>query len=313
MNMITRFWRWVRKPNKTFLEQIIEAIVVLGPIALALRTFGYGLYRVPTGSMETTMLCGEGFIADKFTIWFKPAQRGDIITFNDPLFHYGESFLTRGWQNYIGQPPKAVVGFVDWFQRYFDIVWGPSNWTKRVIGVPGDHVQGVIEDGRPVVYVNGEKLDEPYLNQYPLITTFKLGPLGLNDIRLGCSDCSCSKSYDPQVDYAQQPFYRIDPLAVLYRDGKPFLRGPHTPREDGRDVFDIHLGSDEYWAMGDNRLGSFDSRDWGPLKAHLIHGKIKFRLWSIDSDEPWLIMDFIKHPLDIWSRMRWGRWISWVR
>ena len=39
-----------------------------------------------------------------------------------------------------------------------------------VIGVPGDHIKGVIEDGKPVVYVNGKKLDEQaYINKYPLI------------------------------------------------------------------------------------------------------------------------------------------------
>ena len=56
------------------------------------------------------------------------------------------------------------------------------------------------------------------------------------------------------------------------------MRFPHTPAFDqhGRNVdeFDIHLGPDQYWAMGDNRLGSFDSRFWGPLARKLIHGKI---------------------------------------
>ena len=37
---------------------------------------------------------------------------------------------------------------LNWWQMY---VWGPENWTKRIIGVPGDHVKGVIEEGKPVV------------------------------------------------------------------------------------------------------------------------------------------------------------------
>ena len=49
------------------------------------------------------------------------------------------------------------------FEEY---VWGPSNWTKRVIGVPGDIVEGKVEDGHPVVYLNSKKLDESYLNTY---------------------------------------------------------------------------------------------------------------------------------------------------
>ena len=75
------------------------------------------------------MLVGERFFADKATYLFRKPQRGEIISFNDPLFHYSSSFGMSLFQNY---------------------VWGPSNWTKRVIGVPGDIVKGVIEDGKPV-------------------------------------------------------------------------------------------------------------------------------------------------------------------
>ena len=61
--------------------------------------------------------------------------------------------------------------------------------------------------------------------------------------------------------------------------------------------------------MGDNRLGSYDSRGWGPLDTNkvLIHGKIKFRIWSLDTNYGWPIFDLLKHPIDFWSRVRWRR------
>ena len=83
--------KWIRKPNKTFSEQVIEVVFVVIPIAFIIRTFGYGLYQVPTGSMETTLLVGERFVADKFTIWFSSPKRGDIISFNQPDFKYSDN------------------------------------------------------------------------------------------------------------------------------------------------------------------------------------------------------------------------------
>src|SRR5438132_5422313 len=91
-------------------------VVAIVCIALVIRTFGYGLYRVPTGSMETTMLVGELFFADKVSFLFSCPKHGDVIAFNDPTFVYSNS------------PIMARV------ERF---VWGPSNWTKRVIGIPG--------------------------------------------------------------------------------------------------------------------------------------------------------------------------------
>ncbi|OIO30817.1 signal peptidase I [Candidatus Nomurabacteria bacterium CG1_02_43_90] len=39
------------------------------------------------------------------------------------------------------------------------------------------------------------------------------------------------------------------------------------------------LGADEYFMLGDNRAGSFDSRAWGPVPRNLIVGKPFLRLF----------------------------------
>src|SRR5579863_5027998 len=136
------------KTKKQSLISNITEFVFLLLLVFLVRTFGFGLYQVPTGSMETTMLVGERFFADKLSYNFRKPRHGEIIAFNGPEFKYSTNPLMR------------------LFQRY---VWGPDNWTKRVIGIPGDTIRGAIEDGKPVVYRNDVKLDEPYINQYPLI------------------------------------------------------------------------------------------------------------------------------------------------
>lgn len=303
-NFIRSIIAWFKKPNKSTIEQWIETIVIVVPIAFLIRTFGYGLYQVPSESMEKTMLVGERFIADKLTVWFQPIRHGDIISFDDPTYAYSKNSVINLWQRY---------------------VWGPSNWTKRVIGIPGDHIQGKIENGKPVVYRNGQKLDESYVNQYPLIHLWRHFTPSSQDLYLGNYDTAL-RSFDPERPFDKQPFYKINPKMIMnpqffsrQRSDYVFndthrcvLTYPDVPLANGNDVFDVHLGPHEYWAMGDNRKGSYDSRGWGKLDGKLIHGKIKFRLLSIDSDDSWLILDLIKHPIDFWKKIRWSRCMQWV-
>lgn len=317
-----------KQHKKQSLTSSIVEFCFLLVVVFLIRTFGFGLYQVPTGSMEKTMLVGERFFADKLSYNFRQPRRGEIIAFNDPSFKYSTNPLMKLFQHY---------------------VWGPSNWTKRVIGVPGDVIRGVIEDGKPVIYRNGEKIDEPYINGYPLIHVYRKDKediyAQLDDeiqkasrgYRINQADVdryiaqrlreeSMWRTYDSSKPYDQQPFYDLnEDRIVLDAQGNPELQIPGVPLESKNlktvpdetrsnwnrsDVFYIKLGADEYWCMGDNRLGSHDCRFFGPIKQEEIHGRIIFRIWSIDSDESWWIVDLIKHPINFWQRVRWSRFFQ---
>ena len=60
----------IKQKSKSWLSSITEFLFLLMVVFL-IRTFGFGLYQVPTGSMETTMLVGERFFADKFSYNFR--------------------------------------------------------------------------------------------------------------------------------------------------------------------------------------------------------------------------------------------------
>ncbi len=319
------------KKKKGFWANTLE-IAGLLLLVFLIRTVGFGLYQVPSGSMETTMLVGERFFADKFTYLWRDPRHREIIAMNEPpmFYPYSNNKLMNLWQHY---------------------VWGPSNWTKRVIGLPGDEIKGVIEDDQPVIYRNGVKLDELYLNKYPLIELSKesqeviqalLRAEMRNYLMSGVSQeradqlvaqqehrlQQAPRSYDPAASFQDQPFYRINPNFVVRNEkGKPELLWPGVARRspyshnrakegrnywDGSDEFYVKLGPDEFWLMGDNRRGSQDARVFGPVKRAFIHGRIIFRLWSHDSDENWWIVDLIKHPIDFWKRMRWSRFFQRV-
>lgn len=137
MNLLVRLKSW----------GIIEIFLILS-IVFLVRIFVYGFYRVPSVSMEGTMLRGEFFLSNKAGLFFLPPQQGDIVVFNDPLYLYSDTLFIRIFQQY---------------------VWGPESWSKRVIGIPGDTIQGTIEWGKPVIYRNGKKMHEQYIKQYPYL------------------------------------------------------------------------------------------------------------------------------------------------
>ena len=82
-------------------------------------------------------------------------KRGDIITFEEPIkTTYTSSEIDE--KNPIAKY-EDKKGF-GWFMHNF-LEIGKRSYIKRVIGLPGDHVQ--IKDGK--VYINEEQLEEPYL------------------------------------------------------------------------------------------------------------------------------------------------------
>jgi signal peptidase I len=115
-----------QRPALGCLFEVVETLVLTVVIFLGIQTFVAQPYKVQQGSMENTLLPDQYVLVDKLTPHWATFSRGDIVVFDPP-----EDWLAG-----------AGVPFI-----------------KRVIGLPGDDVQ--LRDGD--VYVNGTKLDEPYI------------------------------------------------------------------------------------------------------------------------------------------------------
>lgn len=70
-------------------------------------------------------------------------------------------------------------------------------------------------------------------------------------------------------------------ISLVTEDGakKQLLEGPFQSQGKRHDrISSVVLGADEYFVVGDNRDTSDDSRDWGPLRARYIVGRVTAQL-----------------------------------
>jgi signal peptidase I len=137
-----------------FMGTLPGLIIVALVLALIIKGFLFQAFYIPSASMEPTLhgcpgCNGDRIIVDKIPYYFHDPRRGDIVVFSDP---HPTVATSRG----------IVGGFFHWVVQGLG-VQHPDNedFVKRVIGLPGDTVWA--QGGS--VYVNGTKLDEPYLTQ----------------------------------------------------------------------------------------------------------------------------------------------------
>jgi signal peptidase I len=117
-----------RSPGRTLLEWV--AVVGCGVlIALTAQAFFVQAFWIPSPSMTPTLEVGDRVLVNKLSYKAHEVRRGDLIVFE--------------------RPPETSNGLEGEIK---DLI-------KRVIAVGGDTIEG--RDGR--VYVNGELIDEPYL------------------------------------------------------------------------------------------------------------------------------------------------------
>ncbi|OHB30435.1 MAG: signal peptidase I [Desulfuromonadaceae bacterium GWC2_58_13] len=140
--------------KKPWYREYAEALFVAAILALIIRTFVVQAFKIPSGSMEDTLLIGDHLLVSKFIygvqipfvdgryLTIRHPQRGDVIVFEFPEDE-GKNF----------------------FQR--------RDFIKRVVGIPGD----TIEVRNKQVFVNGELQQIPQvIHKEPNLVAAGFGP-----------------------------------------------------------------------------------------------------------------------------------------
>jgi signal peptidase I len=118
--------------RETTLREYLDSLLVTVILALFGTTFLVQAFKIPSSSMEDTLLVGDHLLVNKFVfagerqdgkglLPYREVRRGDIVVFKYPFYPH-------------------------------------QHFVKRVIGVPGDRLRIVNRQ----VYINGEPLPEPY-------------------------------------------------------------------------------------------------------------------------------------------------------
>ncbi|MDA9101343.1 signal peptidase I [Omnitrophica bacterium] len=82
-------WKFFRTQRKAWFHQKWkdwgEPFLVAAILAIIIRTFLLGPYKIPTGSMRPTFMEGDRIFVDKVSYRFHEPERGDIIVFKYPV------------------------------------------------------------------------------------------------------------------------------------------------------------------------------------------------------------------------------------
>ena len=137
----------------------IYCIIIAVVIAILIKYFVGTPTIVKQSSMVPTFTQNDRLILNRLTRTMKKMpERGDIITFEAPS-NNAEELTAEEAKNPIAKYENEPTNWWDSFV-YHVLEIGKDSYIKRVIAIPEDHVE--LKDGE--VYLNGEKLDEPYLS-----------------------------------------------------------------------------------------------------------------------------------------------------
>lgn len=129
---------------KAILKETIETAMFVIVMVIIIRFFIGEIRWIPSASMNPTLIEGDRLFVERYSRFYSEPQRGDIIVFYPPETKLKNSF-------------SAV------FSRLTGFFCKDIAYIKRVVGVPGDKINIKRENGETFVYLNGKKLDEPYV------------------------------------------------------------------------------------------------------------------------------------------------------
>ena len=302
-------------------------IVVFGFI----RPFIAEPYKIPSGSMENTLFNGDRVLVLKFSYGaklpatstrlfdFRGPQAGDVFVFSpkhSPLEHFikrvvaapgdeiasdGSALLINGKRllNEEYAKPLPYANDEPFVNKDPSVYFPPFRTLPPLVPYyleQPDAWKSVQE------FIEREEVEAQLLDDEPTAMTTEDGTN--YRLRIGVK----GREYDRRIPVKEYYFVEADNgqsglmRGVLYQNTETlrwtFARGRFY--RSARDDAVYKIPDRHYFAMGDNRLNSQDSRAWGPVPYDVVKGKAVWIYWSNDPNAPrrslrrWIRFDHIK-------------------
>jgi signal peptidase I len=155
-----RPWRAARagRPRRSLVRELPFLVLFAFVIAMVIKTFLVQAFVIPSGSMQNTLAIHDKILVNKLVYDFRAIKPGDIVVFNGdgswnvpPSSDSSSNLLARIFDDTARRAVDSISGL-------FGTPVGQTDYVKRVIGVPGDHVFCCTAQG--LLTVNGVPLHE---------------------------------------------------------------------------------------------------------------------------------------------------------
>jgi signal peptidase I len=138
-----------QRRKRPFWRDLVVIVVAALALTILLKAFVVEVFSIPSGSMENTLLPGDRVLVSKIVYRFRDIARGDVVVFS------GQG----SWGPDAPPPPgNPFLRLWDDLTNLIGVTAPGTDYIKRVIGLPGDHVVCCDAQGR--ITVNGVPLSE---------------------------------------------------------------------------------------------------------------------------------------------------------
>ena len=305
--------------SKSSFREYSESLFVAIGIALLIRALVIYPFRIPTGSMENSLLVGDFLLANKFvyglrspdwigipytslgfrvpffrTPGFRDPQRGDVVIFKYPRedkLNYikrcvavsGDSVEVRGKALYVNGQATTLPPEGQYLYPLY-----PQEYQEMAIFPPG---AGNRDYYGPVrVPAPGDVFGFSESDRDLWFERFQIMLYEGHDLALTHNGETIRLTVDNQDRWGRA--IAIYPMGDFTVDGKPLSELTYTVKNR------------HYFMMGDNRDNSLDSRYWGFLPERYVVGEGLIVYWSWDSQMP---------LYRLFKKVRWTRILKLIR
>ncbi len=302
--------------NKNKILSETRSLLIIVLIALLIKVTLIEAYIVPTGSMEKTIMVGDFLIGNRFIYgmrtpdWigipytdigfsipyyrfpkFKEPHQGDVIIFKyprDPYLKYvkrciaepgdtleiiNRKVLVNGKEFLLPEHGRFILPVSDPYKRDSNIFLGKGNkdfFPELIIPKKGDRIP--IEPETALLAMQLMLLDGHSLTLKNSNNEYQFTIIDPTDLYRRKKSYAVFDDYYPNGKLLN-PWSVNMPRGELYIDGQPIM-----------DMDEYIVEQNYYWAMGDNRDNSLDSRFWGFVPEDHILGEALFTYMSLNLD-----------------------------